>query len=131
MELNKYIDEPAYLELTICGFSHHHKDGFFSAKDAGYHNFGGLGAAKRCQRAILLPDYHEYNHFALLLHFSNADSTTVKGTPFPSLIEVTLEDLIIGFESNLFTSVDLTNVRQSYYIHTYYKEMKLTDSRHT
>ncbi|MCJ1350501.1 MAG: hypothetical protein MMC33_000482 [Icmadophila ericetorum] len=39
----------------------------------------------------------------------SCQTTTIKGTPFPSLIEVTLEDLIIGFESNLFTSVDLTN----------------------
>ena len=33
--------------------------------------------------------------------------TSVKGTPFPSLIDVDLEDLVTGLESGLFTSVDL------------------------
>jgi amidase len=33
--------------------------------------------------------------------------TSIKGTPFPSLIDVDLEDLVTGLESGLFTSVDL------------------------
>ena len=33
--------------------------------------------------------------------------TLIKGQPFPSLIEVDLEDLVDGLESGLFTSVDL------------------------
>jgi len=36
---------------------------------------------------------------------------SVKGKPFPSLIDVTLEDLATGLESGQFTSVDLVNVR--------------------
>lgn len=34
----------------------------------------------------------------------------VKGQQFPTLIDVTLEDLVDGLESGLFTSVDLVNV---------------------
>jgi hypothetical protein len=34
----------------------------------------------------------------------------VKGQPFPSLIDVTLDDLTTGLESGLFTSVDLVTV---------------------
>ena len=33
--------------------------------------------------------------------------TSIKGTNFPSLIEVDLEELVTGLESGLFTSVDL------------------------
>lgn len=33
--------------------------------------------------------------------------TSIKGTPFPSLIDVDLEDLVTGLESGLFKSVDL------------------------
>lgn len=36
-------------------------------------------------------------------------STAIGGTPFPPLIEATLEDLAKGLESGLFTSVDLVN----------------------
>lgn len=36
-------------------------------------------------------------------------TTSVNGTPFPSLIDVTTEELIVGLESGLFTSVDLVN----------------------
>ena len=36
-------------------------------------------------------------------------STAINGTPFPSLIDATTEDLIKGLESGLFTSVDLVN----------------------
>lgn len=36
----------------------------------------------------------------------------VKGQPFPSLIDVTLDDLVEGLESGLFTSVDLVKVRR-------------------
>ena len=36
---------------------------------------------------------------------------SAKGKPFPSLIDVTLEDLSTGLESGQFTSVDLVNVR--------------------
>lgn len=39
------------------------------------------------------------------------NTTTIGGTSFPSLIDVTTEDLNIGLESGLFTSVDLVNVR--------------------
>ena len=35
----------------------------------------------------------------------------VKGKPFPSLIDVNLEDLSTGLENGQFTSVDLVNVR--------------------
>ena len=38
-----------------------------------------------------------------------SSSTAINGTPFPSLIDVTTEDLIGGLESGLFTSVDLVN----------------------
>ena len=38
-----------------------------------------------------------------------SNSTAIKGTPFPSLIDATTEDLIGGLESGLFTSVDLVN----------------------
>ncbi|KAI8268160.1 putative amidase [Colletotrichum sp. SAR11_239] len=34
---------------------------------------------------------------------------TVKGTPFPSLIDVTIDELAEGLENGLFTSVDLVN----------------------
>lgn len=36
-------------------------------------------------------------------------STSIDGKPFPPLIEATLEDLVSGLESGLFTSVDLVN----------------------
>ncbi|KAF1349979.1 amidase [Delphinella strobiligena] len=38
--------------------------------------------------------------------------TLIKGKQFPSLIDVTLEDLVDGLESGLFTSVDLVNAYQ-------------------
>jgi amidase len=38
-----------------------------------------------------------------------SNRTAVNGTPFPSLIDATTEDLISGLESGLFTSVDLVN----------------------
>ena len=40
----------------------------------------------------------------------SAHSRSVNGKPFPSLIEVTAEDLAVGLESGQFTSVDLVNV---------------------
>ncbi len=39
-----------------------------------------------------------------------SNCTSINGTPFPSLIDVTTEDLITGLETGLFTSVDLVNV---------------------
>ncbi|KAK8102714.1 glutamyl-tRNA(Gln) amidotransferase subunit A [Apiospora sp. TS-2023a] len=39
----------------------------------------------------------------------SSTSTAIGGTPFPPLIEATLEDLVNGLESGLFTSVDLVN----------------------
>lgn len=36
-----------------------------------------------------------------------SNRTAINGTPFPSLIDATTEDLISGLESGLFTSVDL------------------------
>ncbi|KAK5943783.1 hypothetical protein PMZ80_004792 [Knufia obscura] len=36
-------------------------------------------------------------------------TTSINGTPFPSLLDVTAEDLAIGLESGLFTSADLVN----------------------
>ncbi|KAK9414249.1 putative Amidase [Seiridium unicorne] len=58
-----------------------------------------------------------YGAFALsaLVGFSGASkaftncSTSIGGTPFPPLIEATLEDLASGLETGLFTSVDLVN----------------------
>jgi len=41
------------------------------------------------------------------------DTADVKGTSFPRLIDVTLEELETGLESGLFTSVDLVTVRSS------------------
>ena len=42
----------------------------------------------------------------------------VKGKPFPSLLDVTLEELTVGLESGLFTSVDLVQVRYYlFYLH--------------
>ena len=38
-----------------------------------------------------------------------SNRTAINGTPFPSLLDVTTEDLISGLESGLFTSVDLVN----------------------
>ena len=38
-----------------------------------------------------------------------SNRTAINGTPFPSLIDTTTEDLISGLESGLFTSVDLVN----------------------
>jgi len=38
------------------------------------------------------------------------DTADVKGTPFPKLIDITLEELETGLESGLFTSVDLVIV---------------------
>lgn len=39
--------------------------------------------------------------------------TLIKGQQFPSLIEVTLEDLVDGLESGLFTSVDLVKAYEA------------------
>ncbi|KAK8073702.1 Amidase [Apiospora phragmitis] len=39
----------------------------------------------------------------------SSTSTAIGGTPFPPLIEATLEDIVTGLESGLFTSVDLVN----------------------
>ena len=36
-----------------------------------------------------------------------ATSQLIKGVPFPTMIDVTLEDLVYGLETGLFTSVDL------------------------
>ncbi|KAK7946696.1 uncharacterized protein PG986_011017 [Apiospora aurea] len=36
-------------------------------------------------------------------------NTAINGTPFPPLIEATLEDIVKGLESGLFTSVELVN----------------------
>ena len=45
-------------------------------------------------------------------------SFLVKGKPFPSLLDVTLDELTTGLESGLFTSVDLVKVRYYYfYLH--------------
>ena len=41
---------------------------------------------------------------------SSSPGTSINGTSFPSLIDVTTEDLIGGLQSGLFTSVDLVNV---------------------
>lgn len=38
------------------------------------------------------------------------DTSVIKGTPFPKLIDVTLEELETGLESGLFSSVDLVTV---------------------
>lgn len=40
---------------------------------------------------------------------SSNPGTSINGNPFPSLLDVTTEDLITGLESGLFTSVDLVN----------------------
>ena len=40
---------------------------------------------------------------------SSCNATSINGTPFPSLLDVTAEDLLVGLESKLFTSVDLVN----------------------
>lgn len=37
-------------------------------------------------------------------------TTSIKGKPFPPLIEATTENLIVGLETGLFTSVDLVKV---------------------
>lgn len=42
---------------------------------------------------------------------SSPNTTSINGASFPSLIEVTAEDLNVGLEAGLFTSVDLVNVR--------------------
>ncbi|KAK8024191.1 glutamyl-tRNA(Gln) amidotransferase subunit A [Apiospora rasikravindrae] len=39
----------------------------------------------------------------------SSTSTAIGGTPFPPLIEATLEDIVKGLHSGLFTSVDLVN----------------------
>lgn len=41
---------------------------------------------------------------------TRADMSAVKGKDFPTLIDVTTEDLVDGLESGLFTSVDLVKV---------------------
>lgn len=47
--------------------------------------------------------------FGLLTSAQSSCNTTtsINGTPFPSLLDVTLEELAIGLESGLFTSADL------------------------
>ncbi|KAH8888022.1 amidase [Thozetella sp. PMI_491] len=42
-----------------------------------------------------------------LVTTKQADTSTIKGQPFPSLINATIQDLATGLESGLFTSVDL------------------------
>lgn len=42
--------------------------------------------------------------------WSGAEKSSVNGRPFPSLIDVTAEQLNVGLESGQFTSVDLVNV---------------------
>jgi amidase len=37
------------------------------------------------------------------------NTTSINGEPFPSLLDVTLEQVVVGLESGLFTSVDLVN----------------------
>lgn len=41
-------------------------------------------------------------------------TTSINGTSFPSLFDVTLEELIVGLESKLFTSKDLVNVSRDF-----------------
>ena len=55
------------------------------------------------------------------------DRLSVNGKPFPSLIDVTTEELAVGLESGQFTSVDLVNVRLLLVLHHY----RLMWSRHT
>jgi amidase len=38
---------------------------------------------------------------------ANISQLVVKGKPFPSLIDVTIDEVITGLDSGLFTSVDL------------------------
>lgn len=40
------------------------------------------------------------------------DLSVAKASPFPSLIEVTTEELVTGLESAQFSSVDLVNVHR-------------------
>lgn len=40
---------------------------------------------------------------------SSCNATSIHGTLFPSLLDVTLEELAVGLESGLFTSIDLVN----------------------
>ncbi|KAK5074150.1 hypothetical protein LTS08_005109 [Lithohypha guttulata] len=47
--------------------------------------------------------------FALLVSAQSSCNSSINGTPFPSLLDVTLEELATGLESGLFTSVDLVN----------------------
>lgn len=47
-----------------------------------------------------------------LAHFRATPSTAINGVPFPSLLDVTTEELITGLEAGLFTSVQLTQVCQ-------------------
>lgn len=48
--------------------------------------------------------------FVVRCHRPGAERSSVNGRPFPSLIDVTTEELNIGLESGQFTSVDLVNV---------------------
>jgi hypothetical protein len=43
---------------------------------------------------------------------TSGTTSTVKGQQFPSLINVTIDDLVAGLTSGLFTSVDLVHVRR-------------------
>jgi hypothetical protein len=43
-------------------------------------------------------------------HACEPSNLMVKGQPFPSLLDVTLDELTTGLESGLFTSVDLVKV---------------------
>lgn len=46
----------------------------------------------------------------LFSRWPDAEGSPVNGRPFPSLIDVTTEQLNVGLESGQFTSVDLVNV---------------------
>lgn len=70
--------------------------------------------------SVLWRSFHDKMRISLFQYFlvlcsgislatSTCNLTTINGTPFPSLIDVTLEQLAVGLESGLFTSVDLVN----------------------
>ena len=51
-----------------------------------------------------------FNYLTVAQYCDNS-STAINGKIFPPLIDATVEDLVAGLETGLFTSVDLVNVR--------------------
>lgn len=79
--------------------------------------FSGMRSHERGDSSDSSPVYGDTQYVSVAQESSprrGSKTIAVKGKQFPTLIDVTTEELVDGLESGLFTSVDLVKVR--YYL---------------